>query len=66
VISMFLKVVFQFVLLAGDPQWSCQLAHRDPGIPATMYLYCARTMPDGLEVISVGKYLPDVAATKAP
>lgn len=58
-----LRAMFQFALNASDPQWTCELAHRDPGVHATMLLYCAETLPDGLEIISIGKYVPDVART---
>lgn len=61
---LFLKVLLQFALTASDPHWTCELAHRDPGVPATFYLYCAQTLPDGTEILSVGKYLPD--APRAP
>ena len=61
---LFLKVLFQFALTASNPQWTCELTHRDPGVPATFYLYCSQTTPDGLEIVSVGKYVPDVALTK--
>jgi hypothetical protein len=60
---LFLKVLFQFALTASNPQWTCELTHRDPGVPATFYLYCSETTQDGLEIISVGKYVPDVAPT---
>jgi len=58
-----LKIVFQFALNASDPHWACELTHRDPGLPATFVLYCAQIMPDGTEIVTVGKYLPDVPRT---
>lgn len=57
----FLRVMFQFALNVSNPQWTCELAHRDPGAHATMLLYCTETTPDGIEIISVGKYVPDAA-----
>lgn len=63
--SAFLKIVLQFALAATDPHQSCELAHRDPGIAATYYLYCSQTLADGTEVVSVGKFVPD-SAIKAP
>ena len=61
-----LNIVFQFVVRVGDPSWTCELSHRDPGMPGTYYLYCAQTAPSGVEIIAVGRFVPDVApATKA-
>jgi hypothetical protein len=54
-----LKIVFQFTLHASDPHWACEITHRDPGLPATFYLYCTQTLPSGIEISSVGKYVPD-------
>jgi hypothetical protein len=62
-LSHWISVVFQFALNASSPQWTCELAHRDPGVPATMFLYCEQTAPDGIEIVSVGKYVPDAAST---
>ena len=58
-IFTFLKAVFLFTLHASDPHWTCEVAHRDPGVPATMLLYCAQTTPDGIEIISIGAYVTD-------
>lgn len=55
----FLKALVLFTLHASDPSWSCRLTHRDPGVPATMILYCSQILPSGVEMISVGKYVPD-------
>ena len=54
-----LSAFFQFVLTAGNPHWSCELAHRDPAVRGTMYLYCAQAQPDGVELVSVGRFVPD-------
>ena len=67
-LSQWISIVVQFALRASDPNWTCELTHRDPGMPATYYLYCSQTMPDGIEVISIGKLGPDAtqSAAKAP
>lgn len=57
-------IVLSFVVHASDPSWSCELSHRDPGMPGTYYLYCAQTTPSGVEVISAGRFVPD--AQRAP
>ena len=66
-LSQWISIVVQFTLRASDPSWSCELTHRDPGVPATYYLYCSQMMPDGVEIISVGAFVPDAkqSATKA-
>lgn len=56
---LILKILIQFALTAANPSWTCEIAHREPGVAATMYLYCAKTLPDGTEVASVGKYVSD-------
>jgi hypothetical protein len=58
-----LSALLHFALTAGDPHWTCELAHRDPGVRGTMYLYCAQTAPDGVEIATVGRFVPD-ARTK--
>lgn len=63
--STFLNLVLQFVLNASDPHQACELSHRDPGMPGTYYLYCSQTMPDGMEIVQVGKFVPDTRAVKA-
>ena len=61
-----LRVVFQFALHVSDPRWTCALTHRDPGLPATFYLYCEQILPSGVEIVLVGTYVPDAApATEA-
>ena len=53
-----LNVIVQFVVRAGDPSWACELSHRDPAMPGTYYLYCAKTT-SGVEIISTGRFVPD-------
>lgn len=60
-----LNIVFQFVLHANDPHWACALTHRD--LHATFLLYCTQTLPGDIEIISVGRYIPDAPlAAKIP
>lgn len=54
-----LKVLLQFALTASDPRATCELVHRDAGVAGTYYLYCSQTTPGGLDVISVGRFVPD-------
>lgn len=61
-----LSTLIQFAIRTGDPQWSCELAHRDVIASGTYYLYCAKTLPSGVEIISVGHFIPDVLVKKAP
>jgi hypothetical protein len=60
-----ISIVFQFALTASDPQWTCEIAHRDPGVRATFLLYCSQVLPDGTEVASVGKFVPDAPDAEA-
>jgi hypothetical protein len=60
-----LNAVLQFVVRASDPSWTCELSHREPGMPGTYYLYCAQTAPSGVEIVSVGRFVPDAPALKA-
>jgi hypothetical protein len=60
-----LGIILQFLITASDPNWSCELTHRDPGIAGTYYLYCAQTTPDGIELVQVGHFISD-ARVKAP
>jgi hypothetical protein len=55
-----LKVLLQFVLTASDPHETCEWVHRDANVAGTYYLYCAQTT-DGIEMASVGHFVPDVA-----
>jgi hypothetical protein len=32
-------------------------------MPGTYYLYCAKTLPSGIEVISAGRFVPDTKGT---
>lgn len=58
-------VFLQFVFTASDPHWACELTHRDPGVAGTYYLYCSQMNPDGVELITVGKFVPNAKrATK--
>lgn len=59
-----LSTLLQFALTAGNPRWTCEIAHRDPGVRGTMYLYCAQTTSDGVEVVAVGKFVPDAPRAK--
>jgi hypothetical protein len=59
-----LNAVFQFVVSASDPTWSCELTHRDPDIAGTYYLYCSQMSPDGVELITVGRFISDAKAAK--
>ncbi len=59
-----LNTVLQFIVHASDPHWTCELAHRDPGIAGTSYLYCSQTTPDGIEVVTVGRFIPDAPARR--
>lgn len=60
-----ISIVLQYVLTATDPSWSCELTHRDPGVAGTYYFYCARTTPDGIELVQVGRFISDARAGKA-
>ena len=60
-----LSAIFQFAIAATDPSWSCSLTHRDPGIAGTYYLYCSQMSPDGVELITVGRFISDAKAAKA-
>lgn len=59
-----LSAIIHFVALAHDPSWSCSLFHRDPGVAGTYYLYCSQTAPDGVELITVGRFISDDKAAK--
>jgi hypothetical protein len=61
-----LSAIFHFALIASDPSWSCALSHRDPGVAGTYYLYCSQVSPSGVELIDVGRFVPDVPRKKAP
>ena len=64
-LNQWISIVFQFALRASDPHWSCEVAHRDPGLHATFVLYCAQKMPDGVELVSVGRFVPDAPVRKS-
>jgi hypothetical protein len=60
-----LRIILQFVVTASDPSWSCEVAHRDPGVAGTYYLYCAQTTPDGIELVQVGHFISDARARES-
>lgn len=62
----FLSILFQFILQINDPSWSCSLTHRDPGVAGTYYLYCVQMSPDGVELISVGRFISDAKIVGRP
>jgi hypothetical protein len=55
-----LNAVLQFALHVNDPSWKCEVSHRDPGVAGTYYLYCSQWTADGVELIDVGRFIPDV------
>lgn len=59
-----LSALVQFALQASDPRWSCEITHRDPYVAGTYYLYCAQMTPDGIEVITVGRFISDRSASR--
>jgi len=54
-----LTALFHFVLTASDPHQACTVAHRDPHVAGTYYLYCSQVI-GGVEVVDVGAFVPDV------
>ncbi len=60
-----LSAIIQFALQAADPSWSCALTHRDPYVAGTYYLYCSQMSPDGVELITVGRFISDDKAKAA-
>lgn len=60
----FLSAVFQFLVQSTDPSWSCETTHRDPGVAGTYYLYCSQMSPDGVEIITVGRFISDKRAAQ--
>jgi hypothetical protein len=61
-----ISALLHFTLIAADPSWSCAPTHRDSGVAGTYYLYCSQVSPDGVELIDVGRFVPDVPRKKAP
>jgi hypothetical protein len=59
-----INAVFQFVINASDPSWSCELTHREPYVAGTFYLYCSQMTPDGVEIATVGRFISDAKAAK--
>jgi len=62
-LSHWISIVVQFALKANDPHWACEVTHRDPGTAGTYYLYCAQST-SGIEVVSVGTFVPDAKSTQ--
>ena len=60
-----ISILFQYVVTASDPNWSCDLTHRDPGVAGTYYFYCSQMTPDGVELIQVGRFISDARAAQA-
>lgn len=58
-----ISIVFQFVVTAANPSWSCVLTHRDPSVAGTYYFYCSQRTHGGIELIQVGRFISDVHAT---
>ena len=57
-----ISIIFQYVVTASDPSWSCEMTHRDPGVAGTYYFYCSQMTPDGIELIQVGRFISDARA----
>ena len=57
-----LSALFQFIVNTSDPHQTCEVVHRDPGVPGTYYLYCSQMSPDGVELITVGHFISDAKA----
>lgn len=66
ILLSFLRAILQFVLTTSNPHATCELEHRDSNIAGTYYLYCSRTTPDGIELISVGHFVPDPVTRLRP
>jgi len=56
-------ILLQFALHASNPSWSCSLTHRDPDVAGTYYLYCSQLAADGVEDVTVGKFVADARST---
>lgn len=61
-----LNAIFQFILSASDPHQACEITHRDPGVAGTYYLYCSQKSPDGVELITVGRFVSDAKGKVQP
>lgn len=62
-----ISIILQYTLTAADPSWSCEMAHREPGVSGTFYFYCAQMTTDGIELVQVGRFISDKkAGKKAP
>lgn len=60
-----LSALFQFAVNLSDPSQTCSLTHREPYVAGTFYLYCSQMSPDGVEMITVGRFIPDDKAATA-
>ena len=60
-----LSAIVHFALLASNPSWSCAPTHRDSGVAGTYYLYCSQVSPDGVELVDVGRFVPDAKGKQA-
>ena len=59
-----LSALLQFAVQSADPSWSCSVTHREPYVAGTFYLYCSQMAPDGVEMITVGRFISDDKAAK--
>ncbi|MCJ7438434.1 MAG: hypothetical protein MUP97_11830 [Acidimicrobiia bacterium] len=57
-----ISIVFQYLVTASDPAWTCKPTHHDPDIAGTYYFYCSQMSPDGVELIQVGRFISDARA----
>lgn len=60
-----ISAIFQFAVNLTDPNQTCSLTHRDTYVQGTYYLYCSQMSPDGVELITVGRFISDEKAAKA-
>lgn len=60
----FMHAFLHFTVLAANPSWHCAVTHRDPGVAGTYYLYCAKAPTDGVELIDVGRFVPDARSAQ--
>ena len=60
-----LSAFFQFAVNLTDPHQTCELTHRDPYVAGTYYLYCSQMSDDGVELVTVGRFISDAKAQAA-
>jgi len=60
-----ISAIFQFAVNLTDPNQTCSLTHREPYVAGTFYLYCSQWTDDGVEMITVGRFISDEKAGKA-